>query len=48
MELTFEDLSWLDVALEKAMDNETDGEYYAAYAEILTRVRAELDRKAGL
>jgi len=34
LELTPEQLSYLQAALSKAMDNEGDAEYYAAYSEI--------------
>jgi len=34
LELTPEQVSYLQAALDKAMDNEGDAEYYAAYSEI--------------
>ena len=39
LELTEDQISYLKVALEKAMDNEADEEYSDAFAELLLTIR---------
>jgi hypothetical protein len=42
MKLTEDQLGYLQAALEKAMDNESDDEYYGAFAELHEIVTEEM------
>ncbi len=46
IEFTIEQLEFLEAALEKAMDNECDPEYYEQYDQLIGMVRDRLHAEA--